>query len=164
MYSQRAEKWQKKAEEIEEELSEPVANSGESGIIELNRKVNRKEKNDGAFSNLEIPMQKRYVQRLCNKYGVDIKGITFKIQRSEKFLSTFYYGSTDYNNIGRIDLFPNAFSNEEQLIRTVLHEICHYKQLLKYGKKYVQNNLSHMEKVAYRYESIFHKIAKRRVK
>lgn len=33
MYSQRAEKWQKKAEGIEEELSAPVANSWESGII-----------------------------------------------------------------------------------------------------------------------------------
>ena len=38
-------------------------------------------------------------------------------------------GLTDYNDIGRIDLFPNAFSDEEQLIRTVIHEECHVKQL-----------------------------------
>lgn len=30
-------------------------------------------------------------------------------------------GLTGYNDIGRIDLFPNAFSDEEQLIRTVIH-------------------------------------------
>ena len=37
MYSQRAEKWQEKADEIEKELNEPVANSGESGIIKSKR-------------------------------------------------------------------------------------------------------------------------------
>ncbi len=41
------------------------------------------------FLNLEIPMQKTYVQRICKKYEIDTQGITFKIHRSEKFLSTF---------------------------------------------------------------------------
>ena len=140
-----------------------VAKSGESGIIELNRKMERRDKNIGAFSNLEIPMQKRYVLALCKKYGIDTKDITFKIQRSESLLNIPLYGSTDYNNIGRIDLFPNAFINEEQFIKTVLHEKCHYLQLKKYGKKYVQKNLSDMEKRAYRFESVYYHILKKRV-
>lgn len=37
------------------------------------------------------------------------------MQRYENFLSKLFYGSTDYNNIGRIDLFPNAFVNEEDV-------------------------------------------------
>ena len=41
------------------------------------------------------------------------------------------YGSTDYNSIGRIDLFPNAFTSEEELIKTILHEKCHVLQLKK---------------------------------
>lgn len=161
MYSQRAEKWQKKAKGIEEKLSEPVANSGESGIIKLNRKIERREKNIGTFANLEIPMQKRYVLVLCKKYNVDTKGITFKIQRSEKLLKLEYYGITDQDNVGRFDLLPKAFTNEEQLIRTVIHEKCHINQLNKYGKKYVQDNLADIEKQAYRFEDVFYYILKR---
>lgn len=48
-------------------------------------------------------------------------------------LSMPFYGSTDYDNIGRIDLFPSAFINEEQLVRTIIHEKCHVLQLQKYG-------------------------------
>ena len=96
------------------------------------------------------------------KYNIDTKGITFKIQRSENLLKLEYYGITDPDNIGRIDLLPNAFTNEEQLIRTVIHEKCHVKQLNKYGKKYVQDNLADMEKQAYKFEDVFYNILKRR--
>ena len=102
-----------------------VDNSGESGIIALNRKSN----NTGLFSDLKIPMQKRAVLRICEKYKIDTKGLTFKIQRSEDMLNIPYYGSTDYDNIGRIDLFPLAFTDEEQLVRSILHEKCHVEQL-----------------------------------
>lgn len=88
--------------------------------------------------------------------------ITFKIQRSESLLALPFYGSTDYNNIGRIDLFPNAFTDEEQFIRTVIHEKCHVEQLKKHGKKYTQKHLQEMEKQAYRFENIYYIILKRR--
>lgn len=71
-------------------------------------------------------------------------------------------GLTDYNGIGRIDLFPNAFSDEEQLIRTVIHEECHVKQLKKYGKEYAQEHLQEMEKQAYRLENVYYHILKKR--
>ncbi len=144
-------------------LRKSVANSDKSGIMKLNREMERRDKNIGAFSNLEIPMQKRYVLSLCKKYGIDTKGITFKIQRSESFLKLPFYGATDYDNIGRIDLFPNAFVNEEQLVKTILHEKCHFKQLERYGKSYVQDNLFEMEKIAYRFENIYYQILKKRV-
>ena len=79
-------------------------------------------------------MQKRYVLDLCKKYNIETKGITFKIQRSEKLIKLDYFCVTDPDIVGRIVLFPNAFIDEEQLIRTVLHEKCHVKQLRKYGK------------------------------
>lgn len=69
-------------------------------------------------------------------------------------------GLTGYNDIGRIDLFPNAFSDEEQLIRTVIHEECHVKQLKKYGKEYAQEHLQEMEKQAYRLENIYYHFLK----
>ena len=107
-------------------------------------------------------MQKREVKRVCEKYGFDIKGLTIKIQRSETFLSTSFYGSTDYNNIGRIDLFPNAFISEEELIKTIIHEKCHVKQLQKYGRKYCQEHLAEMEIEAYKVqEEVFEQLKKR---
>lgn len=129
-----------------------LENNGKSSTIGLNRSVQRKEKNTGAFVNLKVTMQKRVVKDIANEYGIDLSGLTIKIQRSESLLSLSLYGSTDYDNIGRIDLFPNAFQDEEQLVRTLIHEKCHVEQLRKYGKKYVQEHLDEMEQEAYAYE------------
>lgn len=123
----------------------------------LNRNINRKDKNIGAFSNLKIPMQKREVRKLAKQNDISLKGITVKIQRSERLLALNIAGSTDYLNIGRIDLYPNAFIDEEQLIRTLIHEKTHVEQLKKYGRSYVQDNLAEMEKEAYEAEREFMK-------
>ena len=104
---------------------------GSIGLV--TRTSNRKTKNQGAFVVLEIPMQKRAVIQTARKYGVDLKGITIKIQRSEALLALSICGSADPKNIGRIDLFPKAFATEEELVKTLLHETCHVKQYQKYG-------------------------------
>ena len=125
------------------------------------RSFDRKEKNSGAFSGLKVPMQKKAVKQVCNKYNYDISGSTIKIQRSESMLATFLYGSTDYDNIGRIDLFPNAFVDEEELIKTIIHEKCHVEHSRKYGKKYCQEHLSDMEKEAYNIQDeVFERLKK----
>lgn len=140
---------------------EKLDNTSEDDIIKLYRGANRKSENLGAFSQLEIPMQKRAVLKLCAEYGISTEGLTIKIQRDELLLSLPFCGSTDYDNIGRIDLFPRAFVNEEQLIRTILHEKCHVLQLQKYGKDFTQDNLSYMEKVADKFETIYYNALKR---
>lgn len=122
--------------------------------IVLKRDIQRKEMNIGAFSNLKIPMQKRKVREIAQRYDIDLTGLTIKIQRSEKLLTLPIAGSTDYKNIGRIDLFPNAFIDEEQLVRTLIHEKCHVNQLKEHGFKYVQANLIEMEKEAYETEAL----------
>lgn len=134
--------------------------------IILKRVASRRDKNPGVFAGLEIPMQKRWVKRICEKYGINLNGFTVKIQRDPYLLSTNLYGSTDYDNIGRFDLFPNAFTNEEELVRTVIHEICHVKQLRKYGKKYCLDpkNTKRLEDEAIRFEEMFYKKAKGRKK
>ena len=108
-------------------------------------------------------MQKRAVEQICRKYGVDIAGLTIKIQRSEELLRYPYAGSAAPEDVGRIDLLPRAFANEEQLLRTVIHEGCHVKQFKKYGSIYVQENRIPMERVAERYEDFFLKIVIKRV-
>lgn len=146
----------------EKEVLSRIDKSKKSGIMKLGRNLERKEQNIGAFSTLTVPMQKREILNICRKYSIDTSGITFKIQRSEKLLALPFYGSTDYNNIGRIDLFPSAFSSEEELVKTILHEKCHVLQLKKHGKAYAQQNLDLMEKQAYRFERLFYSLVTKR--
>lgn len=141
-----------------------VENAAENDIMELQRKAERKTANTGSFAELQIPLQKREVLRLAKQYGVDMRGITVKIQRSEKLLALPLTGSTDYKNIGRIDLFPRAFENEEQLMRTLIHEKCHIKQLKKHGAAYAQKNLDQMERQAYRFESFWYQKLRKKVR
>jgi len=131
--------------------------------IEYEENMNRRKSNLGAFSQLQVPMQKKAIEQTCRKYGVDISNLRFKIQRGEGLLNAFFAGMTAYENVGRIDLTPRAFENEEELIRTVIHERLHVKQLLKYGKEYVQENRAYMERVAERGEDFFYRIVRRRV-
>ena len=146
----------------EKEVLSMIDKSKKSGIMKSGRNLERKEQNIGAFSTLTVPMQKREILNICRKYSIDTSGITFKIQRSEKLLALPFYGSTDYNNIGRIDLFPSAFSSEEELVKTILHEKCHVLQLKKHGKAYAQQNLDLMEKQAYRFERLFYSLVTKR--
>ena len=146
----------------EKEVLSRIDKSKNSGIMKSGRNLERKEQNIGAFSTLTVPMQKREILNICRKYSIDTSGITFKIQRSEKLLALPFYGSTDYNNIGRIDLFPSAFSSEEELVKTILHEKCHVLQLKKHGKAYAQQNLDLMEKQAYRFERLFYSLVTKR--
>lgn len=144
------------------------------GIVGFNRSIAqkavwsakpmRKTQNTGAFKELQIPMQKREIKRISQKYGLKINDLNLKIQRNEKLLKLPFYGSTDYDNIGRVDLFPSSFTSEEQLVRTIIHERCHVLQLRKHGKKYTQNNLDLMEKQAYSFEEFWYNIVRKRVK
>lgn len=126
-------------------------------------KLTRKEKNTGKFAGLEIPLQKRSVDKISKKYGLEIRDLTIKIQRNEELIKLHYLGSTDYDNIGRVDLFPRAFKDEKELVRTIIHERCHVLQLRKYGKKYTQDHLAEMEKQAYKFEEFWYNIVRKRV-
>lgn len=127
-------------------------------------KMKRKVKNTGTFEPLQVPMQKKYVTKVAEKYGIKIDDLNIKIQRDKGLMNLFIYGSTDYNNVGRIDLFPRAFENEEELARTMIHERCHVLQLKKYGRQYTQENLNLMEKDAYKFEEFWYNILRKKVK
>ena len=145
---------------IYDEVAEPRVNKPKTND---NNNLQRPSANRGIFAHLEVPMQKRAVVQICRKYGVDISGLRIKIQRSEELLRANFAGMTAYENIGRIDLTPHAFTNEEQLTRTIIHEGCHVKQLRKYGREYAQENVLLMERVAERYEEFYWRIARQKV-
>lgn len=150
---------------MEESLLSGLTLAGKRGIMVTADTMTRRERNIGAFSGLEIPMHLKTVKQVAKKYGIDISGIRFKIQRDEAFLHTKddYYGSTDYDNIGRVDLFPKAFTDEEQLVRTIIHERLHVLQLRKYGKEYCLQNLDLIERQAYWFEDVMYQVVRKRV-
>lgn len=134
----------------------------ENNILARKDKLARKDNNQGIFSELSVPMQKRSLTRLAKKYGIDTEGLIFKVQRDENLVGTEFLASTDPDNIGRIDFYPSAFKDEETLLITMIHEICHVRQLQRHGKQYCQDNLAAIEKQAYRFESVYFPIVKRR--
>ena len=147
-------------QQMERVYMDGLGKVGRSGTIP---KPKRRVKNIGSFEKLEIPMQKRAVERLAKKYGVKIDDLSIRIQREEAMLEMPYLGSTDYDRIGRIDLFPNAFADEDTILRTIIHERCHVLQLRKYGKKYTQEHISEMEDMAYKFEDFWYNIVRKRV-
>lgn len=126
-------------------------------------KPKRKETNIGEFKELKVPMQKRYVNKIAKKYGVKTEDLNIHIQRAEELIKIGICGATDYDNIGRIDIFPNAFKDEETLIRTLIHERCHVLQLKKHGKNYTQTHIAEMEKEAYGFEKFWYNVVRKKV-
>ena len=133
-----------------------LANSGKSS------ELLRKSKNTGDFEEYPVLLELKTVKKLAAKYGVDANGLKFKIRRDKELKRIPILGRADKKRIGQIELYPNAFTSEEQLVKTLLHERHHVLQLRKYGKEYCDNNYSLMEKQAYRAEELFYSIVKKR--
>lgn len=124
--------WMEKARNIS-----PVFEKKESRLYRLMR---RKKNNIEDFSGLGILMTVKSVKALCRKYNLKTHGIIYKIQRDRDLVRQNYFGSADSKHVGRIDLFPLAFYNETELLRTIIHENCHVMQFKKYGPVYVQEH------------------------
>ena len=135
-----------------------VDKTAESGIIKMNRQT----KNIGVFAELQEHMSKKHIRSVATECGIDLKGLTLNIDKNEDLLRTFLAGRADYENIGQITFFPNAFKTKDELIRTIYHEKIHVEQYKKYGVKFVQNNSGRFEEEAYNKEEEFIKSLKER--
>lgn len=92
----------------------------------------RRNENLGVFSVLEEEMSLKHVRSVVKDMNV-AKDVKYKIDRSEEMLNVDITGHT--SNDGKvITLFPNAFKNREQLVKTLGHEDVHLKQVRKNGK------------------------------
>ena len=103
----------------------------------------------------KVLMKMKSVKEICRKYDLKTHEISYKIQLDKGSIRGGYYGSSDPSYIGRVDLFPNAFRDEDELLKTIIHENCHVLQFKKYGSIYVQHHMDRMEVVARRFESFF---------
>ncbi len=118
--------------------------------------------NTGAFSILPERMTKKHVREIAKETGIDLHSIKIRIDNNEELLRIPFTGRADYEEIGSITLFPNAFRSKEELTRTVFHEIIHVNQFRKYGSKYVQDNRAFFEKITSEQEEQFIKSLKER--
>ena len=74
-----------------------------------------------------------------------------QLDRNEELVGTGILGHT--SDDGKvITLYPDAFKNREELVKTICHENVHLQQVRKYGKVESIEELSKREKEAYESE------------
>ena len=87
----------------------------------------RRTSNTEVFSDLKVPMQMRYVEQAAREGGIGLGGVKVRIIRDSDLKGKYIYGYTHPN--GDIDLYPDAFTDIEQLIKTLGHERTHTMQI-----------------------------------
>lgn len=87
----------------------------------------RRTSNTEVFSDLKVPMQMRFVEQAAREGGVGLGGVKLKIIRDSDLKGKNIYGYTHPN--GDIDLYPDASTDIEQLIKTLGHERTHTMQI-----------------------------------
>lgn len=92
--------------------------------------VFRKVQNTGDFSGLAESMQLRNVQKVAKNAGIGLDGVKVKIVRDPELIGKGLYGHADANTI---ELYPDAFTNTEELVKTLGHERMHVYQTRTFG-------------------------------
>lgn len=100
---------------------------------ENKEKLYRKEDNIGSYSKLEESMTLKHVKNVVAEMGLDDIKVKYKIERQPDTIGLGIYGSTADNGY-MISLFPDAFTNREQLVKTLAHEHIHLNQFRTRGK------------------------------
>lgn len=107
----------------------------------------RKTANTGSFSSLSEPIQMRHVDKIISEMGVDFSNIEIDIIRDEELIGRGVYGYT-FPSGERIQLYPDAFSSREELVKTIGHERIHCEQIKLFGAAKDDDELHSFEKAA----------------
>ncbi len=114
----------------------------------------RRTANIGEFSHLKVPMQLREVKRLAEQAGIGLDSVKVNIIRDPEMIRLPHAGWANPNG-KEIQLYPNAFMNEEQLVKTLAHERTHIFQVRLYGEAKDIPMLDKFEEGAYGIENTF---------
>ena len=125
------------------------ADATESAVAGMYRRT----ANSGEFSELKVPMQMRYVDQAAQDGGVGLQGVRVRIVRDPDLVGRDVYGFT-YPD-GSIDLYPDAFSDTEQLVKTLGHERTHTMQIDIFGRPTTMDDLMLNERAAHGIEDSF---------
>ena len=107
----------------------------------------RKTNNTGDFSDLKEPIQKRHVDKIIKEMQIDYSGIEIDIIRDPGLVGMGVYGYT-FPNGKRVQLYPDAFTNREELVKTLGHERVHCEQIALFGNASGNDSLGSFEKAA----------------
>lgn len=108
----------------------------------------RKEKNTGVYKIYTELMSKKHVNSVVIEMGLNPGDVKYKIDRNKELIGSGYLGHT--SDDGKvITLYPDAFKDREQLVKTIGHENTHLNQIRKNGKVKVHQELAIREKEAY---------------
>jgi hypothetical protein len=124
-------------QEGKETSRNPKYNSNEQGRYAGNKigekyPLYRQKANTGEFSKLKEPMTIDHVKMVCENGGMSYSGIKIKIVEDSQLVGSGFLGYTHPS--GQIvELYPDAFTNRETLIKTLGHERIHVMQNKLYG-------------------------------
>ena len=92
----------------------------------------RRTSNLGEFADLPVTMNLKTVRGYAEAGGVGLDGVKLKIIRDAELKGKGVFGYAHPNG-KQIDLYPDAFSSPENLIRTLGHERTHIYQFRTLG-------------------------------
>ncbi|MBQ8569341.1 MAG: phage minor capsid protein [Oscillospiraceae bacterium] len=107
----------------------------------------RKVKNTGKFECIKEPMQMKYVKKVASLAGIELNGIEIDIIRDYSIIGTGFCGYT-HKNGRKIQLYPDAFSSRENLVKTLGHERIHCEQIKLFGQAKNNEELNDYERAA----------------
>lgn len=92
----------------------------------------RRTANLGEFSDLPVTMNVKTVRQVADSAGIGLDGIKLQIVRDPELIGSNFFGWTR-NDGGLIQLYPDAFSSLENLVKTLGHERIHVYQFKTFG-------------------------------
>ena len=124
-----------------------LTDDNKNGTIKgLNRKISN---TDISFKQLQEPMQLKHVRKIMKDMGIDYGKAKIKIIKDPELLAYKLCGWTN-PNLKEIQLYPLAFLNREQLVKTLGHERIHYEQVKMWGTA-----KDHVEELYYEKGAVF---------
>ncbi len=114
----------------------------------------RKSSNIGVFKDLQIPMQMKEVKKVLKASDINYKGVKIRIIRDPELIGKQLFGYTHPSG-KMVDLYPDAFSDMENLVKTLGHERIHIYQNKTLGVALDSDTAIAYEKAAHGIEDTF---------
>ena len=112
----------------------PLTDGGGRGTMEAKEGYFRRRdyKNTGAFAKLKEPCHIDHAKRVMRQMGVLDKNVEYQVDANEEYIDRGLFGHTSSDG-KTVTLYPDAFADREQLVKTCGHETVHVGQVRERG-------------------------------